>query len=194
MVGAAVADHALQFGAPRRGAVVLYPVVPEQGEAAARPDHAGELGDRARRVEPVEGVGADDGVQRRVREREHLGGGVDRLDARKLRPQAPAQTAERLHRDDVEARREQRTGQLARARADVGDAGATREPEALRDSRDHFGRVAGAAELVLLRHVGEAGDERMEGHGGSLERPPFRVSRSGCGRSGRGSRCSECCS
>ena len=168
----------MQVGAPGRRLVVLHPVVPEQGEAAAGPDHARELGDGARRVEPVEGVRADDRVERGAGQRERLRGGVERLGAGQLPDQALAQPGERLHRDDVEARGEQRAGQLARARADVGDARAGREPELPGHGRDDLRRVAGPAELVLLRHVGEAGDERMEGHGGSLDTPPFRVWRS----------------
>ena len=159
-------DDALQVGAPRRRLVVLHPVVPEQREAAARPDHARELGDGARRVEPVEGVRADDRVERRVR-----AAGAPRR--RRRAPRRPGSSCRRRSRrpsSGSTATTSRPAASSARVSLPVpAPTSAMRAPGASprrsATAATTCGRVAGPAELVLLRHVGEAGDERMEAHG-----------------------------
>ena len=56
--------------------------VPDERDATARAQYAGDLGQRVVVVEPVERLGGDDDVGRRVGKRDRLGAPLDRMDAR----------------------------------------------------------------------------------------------------------------
>ena len=103
--------------------------VPQQRQPAAGADHAGELGDRRRPVEPGR-------IRRRRRPRRRRRRGAAAPPPSRRAPRRPDRRAQaleqprqRLDRDHVEPGRGQRARGLL-ARADVGDTRARRQPEA----------------------------------------------------------------
>ena len=164
MLGPHALQHVAELELPRWRLVLVVLHVPEQRQPAPGADHAGELGDRRRPVEPVERVRADDRVDGGARERQCLRRPGERLDARGGRAQALPQPRQRLDRDHVEAARDERARELAGARADVGDPCARHQPEPARGGGDGLRRVTRAAVLVVVGDLREAGHERVQGH------------------------------
>ena len=105
------------------------PPVEEHGEAAAGPEHTPDLAERARAVEPVEGLGAEDGVDRAVRERDLLGAAGKRLRLGDGALEQGPHPGQRLDRDDVREMPDEQPGQLAGARGEVERLGAVGQGE-----------------------------------------------------------------
>jgi hypothetical protein len=115
-IGVAAAHHIAQPAHPTHA---LVAPVPDQAERAARPQHSRDLGERARRIDPVPRLRDGDGIHAGVVQRDALGGAGEGADVGQLLLENLAHLAERLHGDHLQAAADQRAGELAGARAQV---------------------------------------------------------------------------
>src|SRR5687767_15739519 len=90
--------------------------VPEQRQAAARPEYASDLRHRLVGAEPVEGLRACDSVDAAVRERDRLCCAGKSLDTRHSPLELGAHRVDRLDGDDVRSERDELPRELSRAR------------------------------------------------------------------------------
>ncbi len=130
--------------------------VEEDGEAAAGPQHTADLGERARAVEPVEGLGAEDGVDRIVGKRNLLGGAGERLRLGDGALEQGPHPGQRLDRDDAGEVTHQHPCQLAGAGGEVEHLGAVGQAK----RGDRLLGPAGPTALVPLGGAVEARRER----------------------------------
>jgi len=125
--------------------------VVDEREHAAGPQHAVDLGQRARPVEPVKRLRDRDGVRARSGQRDRLGRAVEHLDP--ARRDHRAHLRDRLDRDDLEAARGEQARELPRPGRQVDEA---RPAELRREPIDGLVRIARPATLVGVRGPGEA--------------------------------------
>ena len=136
--------------------VVHIAAVVQERDSTARAQNAVDLGQRAVGIEPVEGLRADDGVDRRVRERDVLGGPLQRLDLRRDPLQVLAHLVERLDRDHCCTARYEVARELPRAGGEIEHSAARADAQPLAHPRDRLGRVARPAALVHVRSARES--------------------------------------
>ena len=110
------ADQAAEAAHPRDP---LVAGVPHQGDVAARPQDARELGERALVVEPVEGLRGDHHVDRAVGDGQLLGGRPGRPGVREVALEHGEHLGVGLGGVDVVAQGHQLLGELAGAGADL---------------------------------------------------------------------------
>ena len=103
--------------------------VPHQAERAARLQHAPHLGERGGPGEPMERLGADDRVDRRVGERQSLRLACQRLDVGMGGDELSAHRLDRLDGDEPRAGRAEQRRELAGAGAEIDDDAPRREAE-----------------------------------------------------------------
>ena len=175
---------------PRYGAIDLAdrgvqgrgldrPAVPHERERAAGAQHALDLGQRHRPVEPMEGLADGHDVGAVIGERHGLGRAVEGAGRR---TDGGAHLGHGLDRDHLAAQRGQRAGELAAARGEIDHRAPGAQIELLRQPRDRLGRVLRARTLVGLHRAREARRRRRDGpseqthltvvdrHGDGLER------------------------
>jgi hypothetical protein len=137
----------------------------QDGQGAARPQHAGQLRRSAPRVEPVEGIGDEGRVHGGVGERDRLGRAGEPARTRHDPLAQGAHPVERLDADDLAEPRHEHAGQLAGAGREV-------EHDVAAHAVGHGRRPVGAAALVQLRD-GVVAEALVVGHGGcSIVAPP----------------------
>jgi hypothetical protein len=83
-------------------------VVPQQRQAARRPQHPVDLGQRADTVEPMERLAHEVGVDRPVPDRDLLGGAVQQRRLQRPRRQQTPHPGQRFDRDQLAGSRGQR--------------------------------------------------------------------------------------
>ena len=127
-----------QLGHQRVG---LVPLVPHEGEAAAGPQHPVDLRQGLLVGEPVEGLGADDGVHGAVGQRDGLGGPVQGPGPGQGRDQLLSHLGHRFHRDHLRPGRGQQSGELAGARAQIDADPAGPQPELARQPPQQVGGI-----------------------------------------------------
>ena len=115
---------------------------------AARAQDPVQLGQRHRRVEPVERLRHGHRVHRPVVQGQGLGGAVVDLDAGEQRRQPVAHAGHGLDRHHVGAGGDEQAGQLAGACGQVEDPGAGADAADPDDVGDGLGRVPGPGHLV----------------------------------------------
>ena len=148
------------------------------GETAARPQDARDLGDRAREVEPVERLGDEHRVDGRVGERDRLGGAGEHADLRELLLELAAHAVERLDRDDIVGVLGQDARELAGSRGEVEHA---RGAEAVEQGGDGVRRPSRSPVLVVVGlDAPGASRHRVDGH---QRRPRAALIRSSRSRS-----------
>ena len=129
--------------------VGLVPLVPDEGQAAAGPEHPGELGQRHVAVEPVEGLGHGDRVERGVGEGEVLGDGAHLGHAGdRPRRTRPAWTADGSAATQLGPGRRQARVSLPVPGGHVEDPAARADAEAADQLVDGLVGVAGPGPLV----------------------------------------------
>ena len=183
--------------------------------SARRPsgtEHAGDLGERERVVEPVERLRARDDVREGVGQRDDLGAAEGAERAGSGDGQELQHLRQRLDRGNAMTERDERAGQLARARAEVDDVarlvagepadgllrvpgtsrGRTRRRPRRRPSPDHAPSGRERRHTAISAATSRAGRRAAGRHRARsrgrrtrcLPRAPAR-GRSGCGRSAR---------
>ena len=130
--------------------------VPDQGHQSAGCEHARDLGRRRDRVEPVERLRGDHGIDARAGQRDVLGDGVERLGRRGGLRQQLAHPRDGLERDHARAAARECARQLAGAGTQLEQRPARRGAGVGEDRLDRARRVAGAAALVGGRGAVEA--------------------------------------
>src|SRR4051794_26685074 len=130
---------------PARRRIGVVAAVRDDGEHSTGAENATDLRTGGVLVEPVERLRDGDGIDCFVAERDLLCRARDRLDAGW---DERSHFRERLHRDDVRTRREERARELACPGAEVEHGATGREAEALYEIRDGCRRVAGSCALV----------------------------------------------
>ena len=144
LVIAMTVHDAAELGDP---IVALVADVPEQAEPATRGQDSRNLGHRPRRVDPMPGLGDEDGVDRAVVQGDLLGGAGEQPSLRYAGRKLLAHAGGRFNGDDVEAAVTELTGELPRSCAEVENA-----VRADRDQPfDRLGRVRRASPLVRGR-------------------------------------------
>jgi hypothetical protein len=122
--------------------------VPQDRQAAARAQHARDLSRRALEIEPVEGLGDEDGVDRCVGQGDRLRGAAQHLRRRHAALQDRAHAVDRLDRDHLVGVLDQHAGQLPGPGGEIEDrVGA----EALDQARNCARRPARPRAIVVLR-------------------------------------------
>ena len=150
--GLALAD----LGQPGDPADPVVVHVPQPGEHAARPEHPGDLGQRAVHVEPVHGLAGQHGVQAGIGQRDLFRAPRHRTHRGHRPPQLGQHLRVGLHRGHLGAQAGQRRGQLAGTSADVGDPDRLAVPDRLQRPPDGGLGIAGA----VLGVGGRGGAER----------------------------------
>ena len=150
--GLALAD----LGQPGHPADPVVVHVPQPGEHAARPEHPGDLGQRAVHVEPVHGLAGQHGVQAGIGQRDLLGAPRRRTHRGHRPPQLGQHLRVGLHRGHLGAQAGQLRGQLAGTSPDVGDPDRLAVPHRLQRPPDGGLGIAGA----VLGVGGRGGAER----------------------------------
>ncbi len=140
--------------------VVEVADVPEQGQAAARTEHAPDLTDGLVGPEPVRCLRARDCVDACVGEWDRFSGAGERFDAWDHPLELGAHGVDRLDSDDAGPQRDELARELARACGEVEHVASGPDAEPLRDPRHGLVRIARASSLVHLRGGGEAGFRR----------------------------------
>jgi hypothetical protein len=140
------------FEQPRDVAPISIPRVPDQADAAVRPEDAVQLRYRLVVAEPVECLADRDCVDGAVAERDRFGGADQRLDARQHPPQLAEHLLAGLDRDDVRAARQQRTGELSGSRTEVEHRPPRPQVELVDEPRDSVGRILRPGPLVHVGH------------------------------------------
>ncbi len=130
--------------------VAAVPGVPDQSELTPGDEHAGELGQCDRRVEPVEALCHRDRIERPAGERKLLRGRGDAAARPGTWRRSRPHPRDRLDADERGAGRGQQPGELAGAGGDVRDARVRADAQVLGEPRDGFGRVARPRLLVDL--------------------------------------------
>jgi hypothetical protein len=162
MLGAQLRERGAQLVRP--GCIAPVRCGREHRQTAARGEHTGDLRQRGGRVEPVEGVGDHHGVHAGVGERDRLGQSISNALSADVGRQQFAQLALGLDRDHVQLRRQQRLGELARARSEIEHRRAGRQLELAHQRCDRLGRVVRTPALVLPGHGGEVLGKRVKCH------------------------------
>ena len=169
--------HALHElgGGGRHRRLGLPPVLPDQAQPAAGAKNAGDLPERGLGVEPVERLADEDGVHRRIVERDRLGPPVE--DAVRLRRarQHRAHAGIGLDRDHPVEALDERARQLARAGPEVEHDGLRAEAEPRDDEVDRRRRILGPDAVVVLGPPPEAGCTPVTAGASSGSRPHREV-------------------
>ena len=141
--------------------VRLVAHVPDQRDAAARPEDALQLGQGAIGIEPVERLRRRDGVGGPVVERDRLRRPLDDLGVDDALEDLP-HLGDRLDARHAQTARDELPRELARAGSDVDDVRARLELEHLDDVVERGRRVVGARLLVHLGRRLEAARGRVD--------------------------------
>ena len=107
--------------------------------------------ERRRRIEPVEGLGDRDDVDRLVGQRDRLGRAGDRVDLRQDGLELPPHPLDGLDGEHVGARLDEPAGELAGAGREVAHLDPRTDPELADEQGDGLVGVAGAGQLVGRR-------------------------------------------
>ncbi len=143
-----------QFGHHRIG---LVPLVPDEGQPSVRSQDADDLGERPRRVEPVERLGDDHGVHRAVATGMHLGGPTDHRYPGDHPAEDLAHGQPRARRPRSGAVGPQLAGELARAGGEVEDLGPAGEARHGLEVGDGVLRIPRSGPLVDVGPGRESG-------------------------------------
>ena len=145
--------------------VGLVAGVPDQPEAAARPQHAGDLVERVVSREPVEGLGDGHGVRGLVRQRHALGEAGQRASRGHCPLELRPHLVNGLDGEDRRTRRDEHPRQLAGAGGEIDRGRAWSETELLREPVDGSVRVVGPGALVARgRRAEPPQDRRVNAH------------------------------